>query len=68
MKNKIKEYRVKFNLTQQELADKVQVRRETVVFLEKNKYNPSLILAFRIAQTFKIKIEDIFKVEENDLS
>lgn len=60
MKNKIKEYRAKNNLTQEELAKKVKVRRETIVFLEQGKYNPSLKLAFDIAQVFNLKIEDIF--------
>lgn len=60
MNNRIKEYRAKFNLTQEDLAKKVNVRRETIVFLEKNKYNPSLKLAFDIAKVFEVKIEDIF--------
>jgi putative transcriptional regulator len=60
MQNKIKEFRVKHNLTQEELADRVGVRRETILFLEKGKYNPSLELAFRIAKVFKEKIESIF--------
>lgn len=49
MNNRIKEFRARFNLTQEELAKKVNVRRETIVFLEKNKYNPSLKLAHDIA-------------------
>ncbi|MFA5211616.1 MAG: helix-turn-helix transcriptional regulator [Patescibacteria group bacterium] len=60
MKNKIKEYRAKNNLTQEELARQVGVRRETIVFLEQNKYNPSLKLAFDIAKIFKARIEEIF--------
>jgi len=60
MNNRIKEYRAKYNLTQEELARKVNVRRETIVFLEKNKYNPSLKLAFDIARVFNSKIEEIF--------
>lgn len=60
MINRIKEYRARFNLTQEELAKKVNVRRETIVFLEKNKYNPSLKLAFDIAKAFDTTIEDIF--------
>lgn len=60
MNNRIKEYRARFNLTQEDLAKKVNVRRETIVFLEKNKYNPSLKLAYDIARTFDMKIEDIF--------
>jgi putative transcriptional regulator len=60
MNNRIKEYRARYNLTQDELAKKVNVRRETIVFLEKNKYNPSLKLAYDIARVFGSKIEEIF--------
>jgi putative transcriptional regulator len=60
MNNRIKEYRVRFNLTQEDLAKRVNVRRETIVFLEKNKYNPSLRLAYDIAKVFECSIEDIF--------
>jgi putative transcriptional regulator len=60
MNNRIKEYRARFNLTQDELAGKVNVRRETIVFLEKNKYNPSLKLARDIAKVFSATIEEIF--------
>jgi putative transcriptional regulator len=60
MQNKIKEFRNKLDLTQEELAKKVGVRRETIVFLEQGKYNPSLKLAYEIAKFFKAKIEDIF--------
>jgi putative transcriptional regulator len=60
MNNRIKEFRARYNLTQDDLAKKVNVRRETIVFLEKNKYNPSLKLAFDIARVFKVNIEEIF--------
>ncbi len=60
MKTKIKEYRAKYNLTQKDLADKVGVRRETIVFLEKGKYNPSLKLAYDISNVLRAKIEDLF--------
>jgi putative transcriptional regulator len=63
MNNRIKEYRARFNLTQEELARKVNVRRETIVFLEKNKYNPSLKLAYDIARAFNTKIEEIFSFD-----
>ena len=56
MNNRIKEYRAKFNLTQDELAKKANDRRETIVFLEKNKYNPSLRLAYDLAQVFSVTI------------
>jgi putative transcriptional regulator len=60
MNNRIKEYRARFNLTQDDLARKANVRRETIVFLEKNKYNPSLKLAHDIAVVFSATIEEIF--------
>ena len=60
MKNRIKELRLKYNLTQEELSDKVGVRRETIVFLEQGKYNPSLRLAMDIARVFKTRIEKLF--------
>ena len=60
MKTRIKELRAKYNLTQIELAQKVGVRRETIVFLEKGKYNPSLKLAYDISKVFNMKIEEVF--------
>lgn len=60
MRNRIKELRAKHNLTQEELAKKVGVRRETIVFLEQGKYNPSLQLAYNVARVFKVRIEDVF--------
>lgn len=63
MNNRIKEFRARHNLTQDDLARKVNVRRETIVFLEKNKYNPSLKLAYDIARVFDAKIEEIFFFE-----
>lgn len=60
MHNKIRELRARYDLTQEELARKVNVRRETIVFLEKNKYNPSLKLAHDISRVFNLNIEEIF--------
>jgi putative transcriptional regulator len=60
MKNKIKELRTKYNLTQEQLAEKVGVRRETIVFLEQGKYNPSLKLAHDVAETLKTTIDKLF--------
>ena len=65
MKNRIKELRARENITQSELSKKVGVRRETIVFLEKNKYNPSLKLAHDIAGIFNKTIEEVFIFEEN---
>lgn len=64
MKNRIKELRARDNFTQLDLALKVEVRRETIVFLEKGKYNPSLKLAYDIAQIFKLKIEEVFSFDD----
>jgi len=60
MKTRIKELRARYNLTQEELAKKVGVRRETIVFLEKGKYNPSLGLAHRVAKALKTTIDELF--------
>lgn len=64
MDNRIKEYRARHNMTQDELAQKVNVRRETILFLEKNKYNPSLKLAHDLASLFQVPIEELFIFEE----
>ncbi len=60
MKTRIKELRVRHGLTQEDLARKVGVRRETIVFLEKGKYNPSLKLAHDVARALKSGIEEVF--------
>ncbi len=60
MSNKIKELRARHKLTQMDLAKKVGVRRETIVFLEKEKYNPSLKLAYDISKVFGLSIEEVF--------
>ncbi|HBM74884.1 MAG TPA: transcriptional regulator [Clostridiaceae bacterium] len=64
IKNRIKEYRAKYDMKQEELAEKVGVRRETIGNLEKGKYNPSLVLAWNIAKVFGVPIEDIFTIEK----
>lgn len=60
MKTRIKELRASENITQVELAKMVSVRRETIVFLEKGKYNPSLKLAYDISKVFNKTIEEVF--------
>ena len=60
MTSRIRELRARDNLTQMDLARKVGVRRETIVFLEKGKYNPSLKLAHDIARVFNLTIEEVF--------
>ncbi len=67
MKNRIKELRARYDLTQEQLADKVGVTRMTIVFLEKGKYNPSIKLAYKIAVALKTTIDDLFIFEEKDL-
>lgn len=61
---KIKEYRAKFNLKQGELAELVNVRRETIIRLEKGTYNPSLKLAMDIAKVFQTTVEEIFNFND----
>jgi len=60
MKTRIKEYRAKYNLTQEKLAEMVGVRRETIIFLEQGKYNPSLKLAHNVAKALKTIVDEIF--------
>jgi putative transcriptional regulator len=60
MKTRIKEFRARYDLTQEDLANKVGVRRETIVFLEQGKYNPSLKLAHDVAVVLKINIDELF--------
>ena len=60
MKTRIKEFRARYDLTQEDLAKKVGVRRETIVFLEQGKYNPSLQLAHDVAKALKTTIDELF--------
>lgn len=62
--NRMKEYRARENMSQEELANLVGVRRETIGNLEKGKYNPSLVLAWNIAKVFHARIEEVFTVTE----
>jgi len=61
MRNRIKVFRAIHDLTQKALADKLKVTRQTILAIEKGKYDPSLELAFKIAKFFKVKIEDVFQ-------
>lgn len=65
IKNRIKEYRAIYDMKQEELAVRVGVRRETIGNLEKGRYNPSLVLAWKIAKVFLVTIEEVFTVEED---
>lgn len=66
MRTRIKELRARHNLTQEDLAKKVGVRRETVLYLEKGKYNPSLKLAHSIAKVLQTTIDDLFMFDDED--
>ena len=60
MRNRIKEFRAKHNVTQEKLAQTVGVRRETIIFLEQGKYNPSLRLAHNVAKALKTTMDELF--------
>ncbi|RLC70707.1 MAG: transcriptional regulator [Chloroflexi bacterium] len=64
MKNKLKVYRAMHDLTQEALAERLGVTRQTIIAIEKGKYAPSLELAFKIAKFFGVRIEDVFIFEE----
>jgi DNA-binding XRE family transcriptional regulator len=61
---RIKELRARYNLTQGDLADKVGVTRQTMLYLEKGKYNPSLVLAYKVAKALNSTIEEVFIIEK----
>jgi DNA-binding XRE family transcriptional regulator len=61
---RIKELRARYNLTQDELADEVGVTRQTMLYLEKGKYNPSLVLAYKVAKALNSTIEEVFEIVE----
>ncbi|MFX0115317.1 MAG: helix-turn-helix transcriptional regulator [Candidatus Hodarchaeota archaeon] len=66
MRTRIKELRARYNLTQEALAKKVGVRRETILYIEKGKYNPSLKLAHAIAKALQTTIDELFIFEEDE--
>ena len=65
MKNRVKELRTAAGMTQQQLADRVHVSSRTIISLEKELYNPSLLLAYRIAELFGVTVEDLYCLKEN---
>jgi DNA-binding XRE family transcriptional regulator len=67
MKTRIKELRARYDMTQEDLATLVGVRRETIGFLEKGKYNPSLKLACKVAKCLQTSIDELFIFDEEDL-
>jgi len=64
MRTRIKELRARYDLTQEDLARKVGVRRETILFMEKGKYNPSLKLAHDVAKVLQTTIDELFIFED----
>jgi putative transcriptional regulator len=66
MKNNIKIERARHNLTQQDLAEKIGVSRQTINAMESNKYVPSTVLALKIARLFQLKVEELFLLDEDD--
>ncbi len=64
MKTRMKEYRARYKLTQEKLAEMVGVRRETIIFLEQGKYNPSLGLAHNVAKALKTTVEEVFILDD----
>lgn len=66
-RTKIKEFRARYDLTQEDLAKMVNVRRETIIYLEKGKYNPSLKLAHDIAIALRTTVEELFIFEEVEI-
>lgn len=67
MKTRIKELRARYDFTQEDLARKVGVRRETIHFIEKGNYNPSLKLAYTIAKVLQTTIDELFIFDETDI-
>jgi DNA-binding XRE family transcriptional regulator len=65
LRTRIKELRARYDITQEELADMVGVTRQTMLYLEKGRYNPSLLLAHRVADALKSTIEEVFIIEED---
>jgi putative transcriptional regulator len=66
MKNTLKVERAKLNLTQQDLADKVKVSRQTINSIETERYTPSTVLALKISEVFKTSVNEIFVLEEDE--
>lgn len=66
MRSKVREFREKNAISQAQLAEKVGVSRQTINYLEKGKYIPSLTLAMKIAKEFNINVEELFSLEDED--
>lgn len=66
LKNHIKQHRARMDLTQQQLAGRVGVRRQTIIALEKGYYVPSALLAFKIARVMEMQVDDLFELSEGE--
>ncbi len=66
MKNNLRVERAKLRMTQQELAEKVNVSRQTIVAIEQGKFNPSTVLALRLSKVFGVSVNEFFELEECD--
>lgn len=64
VKNLVQQYRQEAGMTQEELADKVEVTRQTVIAIEKGNYTPSVALALKLAKVFKVTVEDLFSIKK----
>lgn len=65
MKTRVKEFRIRANMTQQQLAELVRVSSRTIISIEKEQYSPSLMLAYRIAEVFDVSVEELCCLKEN---
>ena len=66
IRNRLREFRARYRMTQEELARRVGVTRQTIIAIENGKYLPSLKLAFKLAKAFNVKIEDLFEYRESE--
>ena len=66
LRNHIRQHRARLNLTQQDLAERVGVRRQTILAIEKGHYIPSALLAFQIAKAFGMNVEELFELAEDE--
>ena len=66
MENYLREYREQANFTQEQLADKVGVSRQSIISIEKGQYIPTTVLALKLAKALKLKVEDLFVLEKGD--
>ena len=66
IRNRLREFRARYRMTQEELARRVGVTRQTIIAIENGKYLPSLKLAFKLAKAFNVRIEDLFEYSESE--